>query len=221
MTSIASLIVGDSPAKDFVPVVYCMMENPSMVFGISPRRHRADVEFLEQKESKFALRRASQAQSTMSMHSTQSSGAYGRSPSPTKRHGSRKSFSSSHGTQSTMSSMGFQRTQSIPRPMSGTLSAKPISSGIPPRRPVTAVDFGDRDNTPKPNMSVRSKATIESKEDEDWIPDHNEASVCLVIDSDEEDVVHEKASEETLRDMVLTANEYFSRSTADGGNWWE
>ena len=30
-----------------------------------------------------------------------------------------------------------------------------------------------------------------------------------------------KSSEETLRDMVLTANEYFSRSAVDGGNWWE
>ena len=40
-------------------------------------------------------------------------------------------------------------------------------------------------------------------------------------DSEDEVDVKEKASEETLRDMVLTANEYFSRSAVEGANWWE
>ena len=64
--------------------------------------------------------------------------------------------------------------------------------------------------------------------DEDWFPEHNEASVCLVVGSDDSDdgddgngEMKEKSSEDTLRDMVKTANEYFSRSTVEGGNWWE
>jgi len=113
------------------------------------------------------------------------------------------------------------------RPMSGTLSNRPISSGVTPRRPVTAVDFGGDTAikpTPHPNISLRSKATFQSADEEDWFPDHNEASVCLVVgsdDSEDEVDVKEKASEETLRDMVLTANEYFSRSAVEGANWWE
>ena len=111
------------------------------------------------------------------------------------------------------------------RPMSGTHSTRPKSSGITAvRRPVTAVDFGG-DTTTKPNISVRSKATIESLEDENWFLDHNEASVCLVIESDDGEgdggKMKEKTSKDTLRDMVKTANEYFSRSAVDGGNWWE
>jgi len=112
------------------------------------------------------------------------------------------------------------------RPMSGTLSNRPVTSGVTARRPVTAVDFGGDTAikpTPHTNISLRSKATIQSA-DEDWFPDHNEASVCLVMgsdDSEDEVDVKEKASEETLRDMVLTANEYFSRSAVEGGNWWE
>lgn len=95
-----------------------------------------------------------------------------------------------------------------------------------PRRPVTAVDFGETaiKTSPQINISLRSRTTIQTAEDEDWFPDHNEASVCLVVgsdDSEDEVDVKEKASEETLRDMVLTANEYFSRSAVEGANWWE
>ena len=111
------------------------------------------------------------------------------------------------------------------RPMSGTVSNRPISSGVTTRRPVTAVDFGETaiKSSPQGNFSLRSRATVQSADD-DWFPDHNEASVCLVVgsdDSEDEIDVKEKASEETLRDMVLTANEYFSRSAVEGGNWWE
>jgi hypothetical protein len=106
--------------------------------------------------------------------------------------------------------------------MSGTLSKRPVSSGAPMRRPVTAVDFGE--NPTQPNISVRSKSAVDGVND-DWFIEHNETSVCLVVGSDEsgdeEGAVHEKTSEETLRDMVLTANEYFQRSTVEGGNWWE
>ena len=107
--------------------------------------------------------------------------------------------------------------------MSGTLSSRPISSGVNVRRPVTAVDFGE--TTSKPSISVRSKGAIETVEDEGWFPEHNEASVCLVVGSDDSEnddeggEVREKNSEDTLRDMVLTANEYFSRSATS--NWWE
>ena len=105
--------------------------------------------------------------------------------------------------------------------MSGTLSSRPISSGVAVRRPVTAIDFGETTN--KARISVRSKGAIETVEDDNWFPEHNEASVCLVLGSDGEDdeggEVKEKTSEETLRDMVLTANEYFSRSAT--ANWWE
>lgn len=119
--------------------------------------------------------------------------------------------------------MSFQRTQSMGRPMSGTHSSRPKSSGVPViRRPVTAVDFGETTN--KPSISVRSKATMESLDD-DWFPEHNEASVCLVVGSDDSEddggVDKEKTSEDTLRDMVKTANEYFQRSAVEGGNWWE
>jgi hypothetical protein len=103
--------------------------------------------------------------------------------------------------------------------MSGTHSSRPISSGAAVRRPVTAVDFGE--SPTKPQLSVRSKATVESADDDDWFPDHNEASVCLVVGSDDSETEgEEKQSEDLLRDMVLTANEYFSRGTKDG-NWWE
>jgi hypothetical protein len=115
--------------------------------------------------------------------------------------------------------MSFQRTQSMSRPMSGTLSKRPMSSDLGTRRPVTAVDFGEPAG--KSNLSVRSKATIEES-CERWFPETNEASVCLVIDSDDsedEPQIHDKTSEETLRDMVLTANEYFTR-TAEA-KWWE
>jgi len=148
-------------------------------------------------------------------------------PSPKKKQ-SRMSITSSQNTlghRSTMSSasMSFQRTQSMGRPMSGTHSNTPISNGVPViRRPVTAVDFGETTN--KPSVSVRSKATVESLDD-DWFPEHNEASVCLVVGSDDSEddagVDKEKTSEDTLRDMVKTANEYFSRSAIEGGNWWE
>ena len=104
-------------------------------------------------------------------------------------------------------------------------STRPKSNGVNAvRRPVTAVDFGG-DTTTKPNISVRSKATIESLDDGNWLLGHNEASVCLVVESDdgEDDggEIKEKSSEDTLRDMVKTANEYFSRSAVDGENWWE
>jgi hypothetical protein len=57
--------------------------------------------------------------------------------------------------------------------------------------------------------------------DEDGFPEGNEASVCLVVGSeDEEGETTETESEETLQDMVLTANEYFTRNS-EGGNWWE
>ena len=111
------------------------------------------------------------------------------------------------------------------RPMSGTLSNRPISSGVNVRRPVTAIDFGETPIklTSPGNISLRSKATAQSA-DEEFFADHNEASVCLVVESDESEDdadVKENASEETLRDMVLTANEYFSRSAVEGANWWE
>jgi hypothetical protein len=105
------------------------------------------------------------------------------------------------------------------RPMSGTLTKRPMSSDLVSRRPVTAVDFGEPAS--KPNLSLRSKGTIEET-NERWFPEPNEASVCLVVgsdDSDEESQSHDKASDETLRDMVLTANEYFTRSA--NANWWE
>ena len=107
--------------------------------------------------------------------------------------------------------------------MSGTLSGRPVSSGAPVRRPVTAVDFGE--GATKPNISVRSKhSAVEAPNDDNWFAEHTETSVCLVVGSDESDdegEVREKTSEETLRDMVLTANEYFQRSGPDGPNWWE
>lgn len=116
------------------------------------------------------------------------------------------------------------------RPMTGTVNTRPISAGVAARRPVTAVDFGE--TAAKMSSSVRSRAaTVESyKEEEEgnWFADHHEASVCLVVGSDEseedeeEDEGRTKTSEDTLRDMVKTANEYFARSnTGDGGNWWE
>jgi hypothetical protein len=218
---VSSMLVDETSITDFIPVLQCIVQGPNMVFG-NLHYFNSNIEFLEQKDSKFILRGSSHAtQSTVSMSSTQSSGIR-LTPSPTKTH-SRKSLSSSHntiGNRSTMSSMSFQRTQSMGRPMSGTLSKRPISSGVTVRRPVTAVDFGE---TPtKPNLSVRSKAAMETT-NEDWFPDHNEASVCLVAgsdDSEEESNVRSKTSEETLRDMVLTANEYFSRSAGDA-NWWE
>ena len=108
-----------------------------------------------------------------------------------------------------MSSMSFQRTQSLRRPMSGTLSNRPISSGVTQRRPVTAVDFGTLQHG-----SVASRGDTE-----EWFPESNEASVCLVVGSDDESV-REKKSSETLRDLALTASEYFSRS-GEGTNWWE
>ena len=74
---------------------------------------------------------------------------------------------------------------------------------------------------------MRSRTTVESREEEEegnWFV--NEASVCLVVGSDDSeaedgDTPLGKTSEDTLRDMVKTANEYFARSTTDGGNWWE
>jgi hypothetical protein len=82
--------------------------------------------------------------------------------------------------------------------------------------------------TAKPSSSVRSRTTVESREEEEeegnWFV--NEASVCLVVGSDESededgDTAPGKTSEDTLRDMVKTANEYFARSATDGANWWE
>jgi len=115
--------------------------------------------------------------------------------------------------------------------MTGTQrSTRPISAGaVASRRPVTAVDFGETTGVPIPSLSVRSKAgTAENHEDEEnWFVDHHEASVCLVVGSDESDDdegdegSRTKTSEETLRDMVKTANEYFAKSTGDGVNWWE
>jgi hypothetical protein len=120
------------------------------------------------------------------------------------------------------------------RPMTGTVTKRPISAGVAARRPVTAVDFGDmgppkQAGPSKPSSSVRSRTTVESREEEEeegnWFV--NEASVCLVVGSDESedeeegDTAREKTSEDTLRDMVKTANEYFARSATDGGNWWE
>lgn len=191
-------------------------------FSVNPYYNPAYVEFLDPKDSKRLFHGSSHG--TLSKSSTQSSGLR-MTPSPTKKQ-SRMSFSSSQNTQgnhSTMSSMSFQRAQSMGRPMSGTLSTRPISSSAHVRRPVTAVDFGETPS--KPNISVRSKGAIEAEED-DWFPDHNEASVCLVVGSDDsedegDNNVREESSEETLRDMVLTANEYFTRSTAEGANWWE
>jgi hypothetical protein len=85
-----------------------------------------------------------------------------------------------------------------------------MSSGIGQRRPVTAVDFG----TLQQAESVKSRA-----DSEEWFPESNEASVCLVVGSDDESL-RERKSSETLRDLALTASEYFSRS-GEGGNWWE
>jgi hypothetical protein len=115
------------------------------------------------------------------------------------------------------------------RPMTGTVAQQPISTAVAARRPVTAVDFGETGTAAgKPSStSVRSKVTIESfEETENWFADNNEASVCLVVGSDESEdekdgVAGTKTSDETLRDMVKTANEYFARSAGDGGNWWE
>lgn len=122
-----------------------------------------------------------------------------------------------------MSSMSFHRTQSQGRPISSTLSGRPVSSGANVRRPVTAVDFGE--TTVKTNVSVTSKGSaVETANDDNWFPEHTETSVCLVVGSDESDdesEMKEKTSEETLRDMVLTANEYFQRSATESANWWE
>jgi len=119
------------------------------------------------------------------------------------------------------------------RPMTGTQrSTRPISEGAAAsRRPVTAVDFGETTSVPIPSLSVRSRAgtTQSHEEEENWFVDHHEASVCLVVGSDESDDDEDegdegsrtKTSEETLRDMVKTANEYFAKSAGDGGNWWE
>lgn len=89
---------------------------------------------------------------------------------------------------------------------------------------MTAVDFGD---PVQPSMSTKTRASIPVTDD-DWFIEHNETSVCLVVGSEEESEgesseAKEKNSEETLRDMVLTANEYFNRSNTTGqsGNWWE
>ena len=190
------------------------------------------VEFLERKDSKFVLGKST-TQSSISKSSTQSSGLR-TTPSPTKKTSRMFSGSSAHntfGTKSSMSSMSFQRTQSaMVRPMTGTQHSKrPISAGaVASRRPVTAVDFGE---TTGVSLSVRSRAgTIESHEEdpeENWFVDHHEASVCLVVGSDESDddegdeSGRTKTSEDTLRDMVKTANEYFAKSAGDGGNWWE
>jgi len=167
------------------------------------------LEFLQQPNSKLILRsNTRQTQSTISRSSTRSTGLRS-TPSPTKRQ-SRMSLSSSQNTFGTRSSMSFQRTQSLRRPTSGTLSSRPISSGVLARRPVTAVDFGE------PNVSVASRASIQS---ENWFADEHEASVCLVIGSDEEGEMDEKKSQETLRDLALTASEYFNKGS--GVNWWE
>ena len=73
------------------------------------------------------------------------------------------------------------------------------------------MDFGDH------NVSVMSRASIQS---ENWFADEHEASVCLVVGSDEEgEIEEEKKSQETLRDLALTAGEYFNKSS--GENWWE
>jgi len=220
MMAVSAMLVDDAFAKEFLSVLHCIVEGPNTVFGTLQYILQFNSEFLEQKDSKFILNESTEG--TLSKSNPQSSG-HRVTPSPTKKQ-SRMSFSSSHnthGTRSTMSSMSFQRTQSMVRPMSGTLSSRPISSGVNVRRPVTAVDFGETTN--KPNISVRSKGAIEAVEDDDWFPEQNEASVCLVVGSDSEDgedgKVKEKNSEDTLRDMVLTANEYFSRSASV--NWWE
>ena len=106
-----------------------------------------------------------------------------------------------------------QRTQSLRRPTSGTLSSRPISSGVMTRRPVTAVDFGGE----KQNVSVVSRNSIQS---ENWFADEGEASVCLVVGSDEEGEIEEKKDQDDLlKDLALTAGEYFNKSS--GENWWE
>jgi hypothetical protein len=102
------------------------------------------------------------------------------------------------------------------------MSTRPISSSASARRPVTAIDFGE---STVGKTSVQSPCSARSVE-ETWFPEHNEASVCLVVGSeaeesaDENGVVRKKSSQETLRDMVLTASEYFTK-TSVGGNWWE
>ena len=104
--------------------------------------------------------------------------------------------------------------------MSGTLSnstmSRPISSGVPTRRPVTAVDFGETLGLKGFSMSSRESAP----EEENWFPEHTEASISLVAESDDDVDDGEKKTDETLRDMVLTANEYFTRASGEG-NWWE
>lgn len=220
MMAVSAMLVDAACAKDFLPVLHCMVQGPNTIFGALRYNSRSNSEFLEQQDSKFILHDSKE--SILSKSSTQS--GLRLTPSPTKKQ-SRMSFTSSHntlGTRSTMSSMSFQRTQSMVRPMSGTLSSRPISSGVTVRRPVTAVDFGETTN--KPSISVRSKGAIETVEDDDWFPEHNEASVCLVVGSDDSeddggDEVKENTGEDSLRDMVLTANEYFSRSAS--ANWWE
>ena len=87
---------------------------------------------------------------------------------------------------------------------------------------MTAIDFGE---PLQASLSVKSRASVPCMDD-DWFIEHNETSVCLVLGSEEESEgeateVEKKKSEETLRDMVLTANEYFNRSSKEGGNWWE
>jgi hypothetical protein len=86
---------------------------------------------------------------------------------------------------------------------------------------VTAVDFGEAPQL----SSVKSRASVPVMDDDWFIADH-ETSVCLVVGSDHESEgeateVEKKKSEETLRDMVLTANEYFNRTSREGENWWE
>ena len=87
--------------------------------------------------------------------------------------------------------------------MSGTHSTRPNTSGIP-RRPVTAVDFGNAggssESPVKASISVRSKATIETVDidDDDWFPEHNEASVCLVIGSDDDNGEDEQVQRRKL-----------------------
>ena len=73
------------------------------------------------------------------------------------------------------------------------------------------MDFGEQ------NASVASRGSVQS---ENWFADEHEASVCLVVGSDEEgEREEEQKSQETLRDLALTAGEYFNKSS--GENWWE
>src|SRR5438045_8649701 len=103
MMGVASMLVDESSAKDFIPVLSCIVEGPNMVFGtLTPKASLINPEFLEQKDSKFVLRGSSHAShSTVSKSSTQSSGLRA-TPSPSKKQ-SPSSSQNTLGHRSTMS----------------------------------------------------------------------------------------------------------------------